>query len=95
MVLAQDSGSKAYCIGKLLEQGYGADHVLMCGDAPGDLKAAQDNGVFYYPILVRSEKESWQEFMDKACQKLLDGTYGGVYQEEKIRAFRKNLGGES
>lgn len=94
VVLAQDSGSKAYCIGRLLEQGYGADHVLMCGDAPGDLKAAQDNGVFYYPILVRSEKESWQEFMDCGCEKLLNGTYGGDYQEAKIRAFRKNLGGE-
>ena len=93
-VLAQDSGSKAYCIGKLLEHGYAPDHVLMCGDAPGDLKAAETNGVFYFPILVRREAESWQEFLDQACEKLLNGTYGPDYQAEKIHAFRKNLGGE-
>ena len=81
IVLAQDSGSKTFCIGEL----------LMCGDAPGDLDAAKKNGVFYYPILVRHEAESWQEFMDKAVSKLLDGSYGGAYQQEKIDAFLNNL----
>lgn len=90
-VLAQDSGSKAFCIGELLKAGYVKDHVLMCGDAPGDLDAAQKNGVFYYPILVRHEAESWQEFVDKAVSKLLDGSYGGAYQQEKIDAFLNNL----
>lgn len=91
IVLAQDSGSKAFCIGELLKAGYVKDHVLMCGDAPGDLDAAQKNGVFYYPILVRHEAESWQEFVDKAVSKLLDGSYGGAYQQEKIDAFLNNL----
>ena len=91
IVLAQDSGSKAFCIGELLKAGYARDHVLMCGDAPGDLDAAKKNEVFYYPILVRHEAESWQEFMDKAVSKLLDGSYGGAYQQEKIDAFLNNL----
>ena len=91
IVLAQDSGSKAFCIGELLKAGYPKDHVLMCGDAPGDLDAARKNGVFYYPILVRREAESWQEFVDKAISKLLDGSYGGAYQQEKIDAFLDNL----
>lgn len=91
IVLAQDSGSKAFCIGELLKAGYQKDHVLMCGDAPGDLDAAQKNGVFYYPILVRHEAESWSEFMDKALSKLLDGSYEGAYQQEKIDAFLNNL----
>jgi len=92
IVMAQNAGSKAHCIGELLKKGYQPDHVLMCGDAPGDMDAAQKNGVFYYPILVRSEKASWQEFMDTACGKLLDGTYAGAYQDEKINMFLKNLG---
>ena len=92
IVMAQNAGSKAHCIGELLKKGYQPDHVLMCGDAPGDMDAAQKNGVFYYPILVRNEKASWQEFMDTACGKLLDGTYAGAYQEEKINMFLKNLG---
>lgn len=91
IVLAQDAGSKAYCISELLKAGYEKDHVLMCGDAPGDLKAAEQNGVFYYPILVRREKESWDEFRESALGKLLEGSYEGDYQQEKINAFVENL----
>lgn len=91
IVLAQDAGSKAYCIGELLKAGYEKDHVLMCGDAPGDLKAAEQNGVFYYPILVRREKESWDEFRESALGKLLEGSYEGAYQQKKINAFVENL----
>lgn len=91
IVLAQDAGSKAYCIGELLKAGYEKDHVLMCGDAPGDLKAAEQNGVLYYPILVRREKEAWEEFREGALGKLLKGSYKGDYQQEKINAFVDNL----
>lgn len=63
VVLAQDSGSKSFCIGELMKRGYAPDHVLMCGDAPGDLDAAEKNGVYYYPILVRHEAQSWEEFV--------------------------------
>ncbi len=93
IVLAQDAGSKAFCIGELLKKGYAPDHVLMCGDAPGDQDAAKKNGVYYYPILVRHEKESWAEFTETALAHLVDGTYGGAYQEEKNAAFLNNLGG--
>lgn len=93
VVCAQDVGSKAFCIAELLKAGYAPDHVLMCGDAPGDLDAAKKNGVFYYPIRVRHEKESWQEFVAEALNRLVAGTYGGEYQEAKIAAFLENLGG--
>ena len=93
IVLAQDAGSKAFCIGELLKKGYAPDHVLMCGDAPGDQDAARKNGVFYYPILVKHEKESWAEFLEVGMEHLLEGTYGGEYQEKKAAAFLNNLGG--
>lgn len=93
IVMAQDAGSKAYCIAQLLKKGYAPDHVLMCGDAPGDQQAAQKNGVYYYPILVRREKESWEEFIAQAFDRLLQGTYGGAYQQEKNEQFLRNLGG--
>ena len=91
IVLAQDAGSKAFCIGELLKAGYDKEHVLMCGDAPGDMDAAEQNGVFFYPILVRHEKESWKEFREAAVEKLLDGTYGEDYQQKKTEAFLDNL----
>ncbi|MCI9338745.1 MAG: HAD hydrolase-like protein [Lachnospiraceae bacterium] len=93
IVLAQDAGSKAFCIGELLKKGYAPDHVLMCGDAPGDQDAAKKNGVLYFPILVRHEKESWAEFMDTGLKHLLDGSYAGAYQEQKTGEFLRNLGG--
>lgn len=94
IVLAQDAGSKAYCIGELLKKGYDKDKVLMTGDAPGDYKAAQTNGVFYYPILVRHEAESWKEFKETAVSRLTEGSYGGAYQQEKVDSFMHNLGAE-
>lgn len=91
VVLAQDSGSKKYCIGKLLEKGYVPEKVIMLGDAKGDYEAAQGNGVSYYPILVRREKESWQQFRETAFEKFIAGNYKGEYQEEQIKAFTENL----
>lgn len=94
VVLAQNAGTKAYCIGELLKRGYERNRVLMCGDSLGDLESAQQNGVLFYPILVKKEKESWEEFIDKGFNKLIDCTYQGLYQEEKINAFMNNLGGK-
>lgn len=91
VMLAQDMGSKAHCIAEMLKFGYDKDKVLMVGDAPGDLDAAKVNGVYYYPILVRHEAESWVEFRETAVGKLVSGGYGGTYQEEKIDAFLNNL----
>lgn len=93
IVLAQNAGSKAFCIGELLNKGYKPDHVVMCGDAPGDLQAAQVNGVFYYPILVRRERESWEEFISCAFDRLLNENYGGDYEKQKTIDFLENLGG--
>ena len=92
IVMAQNAGSKAFCIGELLKKGYSPEKVLMCGDAPGDLQAAEKNGVYYYPILVRQEKQSWEEFIQVAFDKLLGEEYGGEYQRQKITEFKKNLG---
>lgn len=91
IVLAQDAGSKAFCIGELVKKGYDKDKMMMTGDAPGDRDAAASNGVYYYPILVRHEKESWEEFVTEAVQRLVSGTFGGAYQEGKIRKFEENL----
>lgn len=92
IVLAQNSGSKAFCIGELLKRGYDRNKVLMCGDALGDMQAAEKNGVFYYPILVKNEKASWQQFMDEGFERLLCGEYAGEYQARKKKQFLNNLG---
>ena len=90
ITLAQDVGSKAACIAAMLKFGYAPDHVLMVGDAPGDCEAAEKNGVWYYPILVRSEAESWDEFRKKYLYLLLRGEYASVQGELKQK-FLDNL----
>ncbi len=92
IVLAQDVGSKAACIQAMLCFGYDPKKVLMVGDAPGDRDAAEKNGVFYYPILVNHEAESWQEAVCVAYDKLRSGAYE-AYGEEQKDKFLKNLGG--
>lgn len=91
ILCAQNMGSKAYCIQELVKKGYDKAHVLMVGDAPGDQKAAESNGVLYYPILVKKETASWSEFQETAVGKLLDDSYAGEYQDKQLSAFFANL----
>ncbi len=92
IVLAQDVGSKAACIAGMLKFGYEKDKVLMVGDAPGDSDAAKKNGVYYYPILVNHEYESWVEAIATAFPKLQAGAYA-EYGVQKEQEFLQNLGG--
>lgn len=91
LLLAQDAGSKAHCIAELLKKGYDPHHVLMVGDAPGDQSAAEQNGVWFYPILVRQEEKSWAQFRETALGKLCSDDYES-YGREKAVEFRQNLG---
>ena len=89
VMMCQDVGSKAHCIRVMLEKGYAPDHVLMCGDAPGDRAAAETNRVFFYPVLVRHEAESWREF-PRAAAYLRNGSYE-PYGRQKEKEFTENL----
>lgn len=92
ILLTQDCGSKAHCIAEMLKFGYEKDHVLMVGDAPGDCDAAEKNGIWFYPILVNWEEESWTEFAQTALPLFANNAYG-TCQEEKKQVFVENLGG--
>ena len=91
ILCTQDVGSKAYCISRLLDMGYNYDHILMCGDAPGDEKAAEDNGVLFFPILVGKEKESWKELSEAGTKRFSEGTFAGEYQDKLKKMFHENL----
>lgn len=88
---AQDAGTKAFCIEQLKKKGYEKGKILMIGDALGDYKAAKSNDVLYYPICVKHEEESWNEFINNGLKKFLDGTFVGEYEEELYNKFIKNL----
>lgn len=92
VLLCQEAGSKAYCIERLLEKGYDKSKVLMVGDAPGDKKAALDNGVRFYPIIVEKEGFSWKRLKEEASQKLFAGEFDDAYQAQLINEFEEALG---
>ncbi len=77
LLCTQEMSSKAYCISRLGEKGYGAESILMCGDAPGADQAAETNSVLCFPILVNQDNESWQLFLDEALEHFVKGTYTG------------------
>ena len=95
VLLTQDDGSKAFCIGELIKKGYFPENVLMLGDAPGDEKAALANNVLFYPVLVKQETASWERFRPQALPKFLQGSYAGTYQEELTALFHDNLKGKA
>lgn len=90
VVCCQDTGSKADCIAALLSKGYAPDHVVMVGDAPGDKTAAEKNGVWFYPILVRHEAESWAELASEGLERFRQDDFA-PYAETKGQQFEQNL----
>lgn len=93
VILSQSDGKKAACLKRLSEMGYEKGRVLMCGDSEGDLMAARECGVYFYPILARREEESFQGFISEGLQRFFAGEFGGEYQDRLIFDFYKNLGG--
>lgn len=91
LLLSQNVGSKAYCIEKLIEKGYAKENVMMVGDAPGDEKAADLNHVYYYPILVRHEAESWETFINETLDKFVNNDFSEYAKQLKVK-FHENLG---
>lgn len=91
VLTTQQDGSKAHCIAELLKKGYAPQSTVMCGDAPGDERAANENGVFFYPILVRSEEASWAQ-LPAFLELVKDGNAEG--EEARLKAaFLRDLGG--
>ena len=90
-VMAQDAGTKADCIAKLLQQGYERNHVIMIGDAPGDQQAAEKNEVLYYPILPGREADSWHCLFEEAIDKFFNGNYSSSYMSKQIENYEQAL----
>lgn len=90
-ICGQEAGSKAESLGTCKEMGYDTDKMLMIGDAPGDMKAAQAVGALFYPINPGHEEKSWERFLGEACDKFLNGEYAGDYEAKMIAEFETYL----
>ncbi|MEX2606930.1 MAG: HAD hydrolase-like protein [Kiritimatiellia bacterium] len=87
-----DLGSKPHQLELAIEQGgYDLDKVLLMGDSPGDLKAARECGVCFYPTLPGKESESWQHFVEEEFDRFLQRTYRGKVEQTHIAGFEHLL----
>jgi phosphoglycolate phosphatase-like HAD superfamily hydrolase len=87
IIAGQEMGTKAQHLTYATKGKYAKDHVLMIGDAPGDMKAARANDALFYPINPGHEVDSWKRFHDEAFDRFLAGTYAGEYEKQLIAQF--------
>ncbi|MFN2226219.1 MAG: HAD family hydrolase [Anaerolineae bacterium] len=91
VIAGQEMGKKALHLKLAAGDKYPPGHVLMVGDAPGDMAAARANGALFYPINPGHEEESWQRFYEEAAPKFLAEEYTGQYEAELIAEFEALL----
>lgn len=86
-IAGQEMGSKKEHLILATAGRYAADHVLMVGDAPGDLAAARGAGALFFPIKPGFEDESWRDFFEEGLPRFLSGTFVGPYMQTQIAQF--------
>jgi phosphoglycolate phosphatase-like HAD superfamily hydrolase len=91
LIAGQELGTKQEHLRLATAGKYSTNHVLMVGDAQGDLDAAKANGALFYPINPGHEEASWQRFFDHALDRFLNGTYAGDFETQAIREFQAYL----
>jgi phosphoglycolate phosphatase-like HAD superfamily hydrolase len=87
----QEMGPKAQQLQHATQGRYPQNHVLMVGDAPGDLKAAQANNALFFPITPGLEDESWRRFHNEALDRFFRGQYAGAYERKLVDEFDRRL----
>jgi phosphoglycolate phosphatase-like HAD superfamily hydrolase len=91
IIAGQEMGKKNEHLQLTTQGKYAENHVLMLGDAPGDLNAAKANHALFYPIKPGQEEESWERFYKKAMDVFFAGEYAGKYEASLIAEFEKLL----
>jgi phosphoglycolate phosphatase-like HAD superfamily hydrolase len=91
LIAGQDIGGKKEQLQLAAGDKYIGNHILMIGDAPGDLKAAKENNALFFPINPGHEVESWKLFYEIAFDRFINGTYEGEYEEELVKKFMSYL----
>jgi len=87
----QEMGTKARHLQYATQKRYPENHVLVVGDAPGDLKAARENHALFFPITPGLEDDSWRRFHNEALERFLRGQYAGAYERKLLDEFDRRL----
>ncbi len=90
-IAGQELGTKKQHLKMATEGKYKTNHVLMIGDALGDLDAARANNALFFPVNPGHEEQSWELFYKEGVHKFLAGEYAGAYEAELITQFESFL----
>jgi phosphoglycolate phosphatase-like HAD superfamily hydrolase len=91
VIAGQEMGSKKQHLALAAKGKYPDDHILMMGDAPGDLEAAKANGVLFFPINPGQEEKSWERFYTEGLARFTAGRFAGEYEAALIAEFETFL----
>jgi phosphoglycolate phosphatase-like HAD superfamily hydrolase len=91
LIAGQELGTKTQHIAFGAGSKYAPGHVLMIGDAEGDLVAARANNALFYPINPGAEEAAWERFHGEALERFLAGTYAGDYERSLVEQFQRCL----
>jgi phosphoglycolate phosphatase-like HAD superfamily hydrolase len=91
IIAGQEMGSKKQHLALAAKGKYAPDHILMMGDAPGDMEAAKANGTLFFPINPGQEEKSWERLYREGLAKFTAGTYAGAYEASLVAEFEKLL----
>lgn len=87
VICGQEIGTKKQMLNWVTRERYEPNHVLMIGDAPGDLDASRANNALFYPINPGDEDSSWERFCKVAFDTFVHGDYAGEYEAKLITEF--------
>lgn len=91
LIAGQELGTKTEHLQLAAKGKYEPHKILMIGDAPGDLKAANDNNALFFPINPGFEDESWNELLNNGLNRFFSLEYFGEYQNNLIQKFMEYL----
>lgn len=91
MIAGQEHGTKSEHLALAAKGKYPDDHILMIGDAKGDLDAAMRNGILFFPVIPGRENESWSVLLQEGLSLFFEKKYTGGYQKYLIEEFLKFL----
>ena len=91
LVASQEYGTKEVVIKKALDLGYDPKNVIMIGDSSGDLDAAKECKIWFYPIIPKHENESWLLFMNEVRNIFFKGLFNEEYQNKLIEKYKEFL----
>lgn len=90
-IAGQELGTKKQHLQLATQGKYAPNHVLMVGDALGDLEAARGNNALFFPVNPGHEEQSWELFYKEAVHRFLAGEYAGAYEAGLIAEFEALL----